>query len=215
MQHQIDHLVIAARNLDEGSEYLFTSLGIRPQAGGEHASQGTHNRVLRLGENCYLEVIAIVPHAPKPSHPRWFELDTTFMQERLRRKPQLIAWAMRTDRIEEVARGSIAPLGAIAPMSRGSLHWKLTLTEDGHLPGGGIVPFLIQWEEAAHPASRMTDVGCSLVGLHGFHPRTGEILAALRALNADHLISLDPSSPDEIPHLEARIQTPNGMKILS
>jgi hypothetical protein len=37
---------------------FFGTLGIGPQEGGEHAAQGTHNRVLRLGECCYLEVIA-------------------------------------------------------------------------------------------------------------------------------------------------------------
>ncbi len=215
MQPQIDHLVIAAANLEEGSEYLFATLGVRPQEGGEHVSQGTHNRVLRLGKSCYLEVIAINPRAMKPSHPRWFELDSEAMQERLGRKPLLITWAARTDRIEELASRSIVPLGDVVPMSRGDLRWRLTLTRDGRLPGGGIVPFLIQWDESVHPASRMVDAGCSFQGLQGFHPRAEETLNALRSLNVDHLISLEPIPSREAPRLIAFIQTPTGVKELS
>lgn len=215
MLPQIDHLVIAARNLQEGSDYLFDTLGIRPQEGGEHVPQGTHNQVLRLGEACYLEVLAINPHVPKPSHPRWFELDSEAMQERLRRKPQLLTWAVRTDRIEQLAGRSLVPLGAVRAMSRDNLSWRLTLAQDGRLSGGGILPFLIQWDESVHPASRMVDAGCSLVSLHGFHPQADQIAAALRSLGVDQLLSLDTIPAPQIPRLEALIQTPSGVKTLS
>jgi hypothetical protein len=215
MQPQIDHLVIAAKNLEEGSEYLLSTLGVRPQEGGEHAAQGTHNRVLRLGESCYLEVIAVNPRAPKPLHPRWFELDSEAMQEKLGRKPFLLTWAARTDGIEQLADRSIVPLGSVTLMSRDNLRWRLTLTEDGRLPGGGILPFLIQWDETVHPASRMMDAGCWLVSLRGFHPKAGEIVAALRTLDADRLISLEPVPSGEAPRLAALIRTPTGVRTLS
>jgi hypothetical protein len=215
MQPQIDHLVVAARNLSEGSEYLHDLLGVTPQEGGEHAAQGTHNRVLPLGKSCYLEVIAINPGGSKPPHPRWFELDSESMQERLRQKPLLITWAVRADRIEQLVSQSITPLGAVTRMSRGNLSWRLTLTEDGHLPEGGVLPFVIQWDETVHPASRMTDVGCSLVSLRGFHSQQDEILAALRALDADQLLTVDSLPTGESPRLMAVIQTPGGVKILS
>jgi hypothetical protein len=215
MQPQIDHLVLAARNLKEGSEYLHDILGVRPQEGGEHAAQGTHNRVLSLGKRCYLEVIAIDPSVSRPPHPRWFELDSELMQERLRQKPLLLTWAVRTDRIEELAGQSIVQLGAVTRMSRGNLSWRLTLTPDGHLPGGGVLPFAIQWDETVHPASRMIDVGCSLVSLRGFHSQRDEILAALRVLGTDQLLSVDSLPSQKAPRLEAVIQTPSGVKTLS
>jgi hypothetical protein len=215
MKPQIDHLVVAARNLDEGSEYILDVLGESLQEGGEHVSQGTHNRLLRLGDACYLELIAINPDAPAPSHPRWFELDSDAMQEKLRRKPQLLTWAVRTDRIEELASRSIAPLGTVTPMSRNNLRWRLTVTEDGRLPKSGIIPFLIQWDETVHPASRMTDTGCSLVSLRGSHPQTDEILAALQALGVEQLLSLERIPFHETPRLMALIQTPRGVKTLT
>ena len=215
MGSQIDHLVVAARDLNEGSEYVFTTLGVRPQGGGEHVTQGTHNRVLRLGESCYLEVIAVNPSAPKPSRPRWFDLDSAAVQERLKQKPLLLTWAVRTNHIEELSNRSVVPLGAVTPMSRGDLRWRLTLTEDGHLSGGGVLPFLIQWEKTVHPASRMVDVGCSLESLRGFHPQEDKILTALRSLGAEQLLSLESIASHETPRLAAQIQTPNGVSILS
>ena len=41
---------------------------------------GTHNRLLGLGTNVYLEVIAIDTEAAPPARPRWFSLDTPEMQ---------------------------------------------------------------------------------------------------------------------------------------
>ena len=215
MEPQIDHLVVAARDLDEGSEYVFTTLGVEPQGGGEHVTQGTHNRVLRLGESCYLEVIAVNPRAPQPQRPRWFELDNAVVQERLEQKPLLLTWAVRTDHVEELSNRSIVPLGAVTAMSRGDLRWWLTLTEDGHLPGGGLIPFLIQWEETVHPASMMVDVECSLESLRGFHPQKDKILTVLQSLGVDQLLSLESISSHETPRLIAQIQTPNGVRILS
>ena len=83
----LDHLVVAARTLDEGSAWLFERLGVRPVEGGKHAFMGTHNRLLKIGPREYLEVIAIDPNAPPPARPRWFALDAPEMQERLEQVP--------------------------------------------------------------------------------------------------------------------------------
>ena len=71
----VDHLVVCARDLDEGSKYVAERLGVTPGPGGEHAAMGTHNRLLSLGPEAYLEVIAINPVAPAPDRVRWFGLD--------------------------------------------------------------------------------------------------------------------------------------------
>jgi hypothetical protein len=212
---RIDHLVVAALSLGDGVEYVAETLGVGPRGGGEHAAMGTHNRVLRLGEDCYLEVIAVNPSAPGPTHPRWFELDTEAMQEKLRQRPRLITWAIRTNRIEEAARRSTYPLGEVKPMNRGNLHWRLTLTGDGHLPQGGLVPFLIQWDVEPHPASAMPESGCSLVGLNGFHHEPETVRHVLRSLGAEHLCEIKQSEAESTNHLVAAIETPGGVKMLS
>jgi catechol 2,3-dioxygenase-like lactoylglutathione lyase family enzyme len=70
-----DHLVLAARDLDAGAAWLESLLGVKLAQGGKHARMGTHNRLLGLGDNFYLELIAIDPDAVAPGRPRWFGLD--------------------------------------------------------------------------------------------------------------------------------------------
>lgn len=209
----VDHLVFAAKNLDEGTEYIFETLGVRPEGGGVHETMGTHNRLIRLGLKCYLEIIAVDPDAPKPLRPRWFELDTDAMKRKLREGPRLITWALRTDEAEDSYRRSRSVLGTMEPMSRGSLHWKLTLTADGHLPGGGVVPFLIDWETGMHPTSAMADSGCRLVRLLGFHPEPETIMPVLQSLDAMPLIEVKESASG--PRLAAVIETPGGPRELT
>lgn len=210
---QIDHLVVAAKTLEEGEEFIRERLGVGLQAGGKHVALGTHNRVLRLGETCYLEVIAIDPQAEKPSRPRWFELDSAKMQERLAKAACLIAWAVRTAEIVKLAAQSSEPLGEIKTMSRGNLRWRLTMSGDGHLPGSGLIPFLIEWS-TAHPATAMEDSGCSLLGLQGLHPRPEEVLPVIESMGLQRLIEIRQSPAGSEPLLQASIRTPNGTKAL-
>lgn len=214
-QIQIDHLVVAASSLDAGEDYIHRVLGVKMQAGGKHVELGTHNKVLRLGERCYLEVIAVDPEAGELKRPRWFELDSREMRERLNERPQLITWAVRTSEIETLAAKSSVPLGAVKPMSRSNLRWRLTMTDDGCLPAGGLIPFLIEWAAAPHPTASMKDSGCSLIGLQGVHPEPEKVESALESLGARHLISIEKSSPASIPSLLATIETPTGIKTLS
>jgi hypothetical protein len=206
---------VAANSLDEGSDYIFRTLDVWPLAGGEHGMMGTHNRLVKLGEGCYLEVIAVNPRARKPEGPRWFELDTLAMQEKLRRRPRLITWAIRTDRIEELSRMSTYPLGNITPMNRGELYWRLTLTEDGHLPEKGLVPFLIQWDRTIHPASLMQESGCGLVKLYGYHPQPESITPILESIGVEDLIEMKKPESGFLPYLAALIETPGGLKVLT
>ncbi len=66
----IDHLVAAAGTLEQGREWLAGRLGVAPQPGGRHVLMGTHNLVLRLGADVYLEIIAIDSAAEAPARPR-------------------------------------------------------------------------------------------------------------------------------------------------
>jgi len=160
----LDHLVVAARTLDEGGAWIESLLGVAPVPGGKHDTMGTHNRLLALGGPAYLEVIAIDPEAPAPSRPRWFSLDTPGMQERLARGPALIHWVVRTEALEDEVRRSREPLEVVA-FSRGPYRWRMGLPADGRLPGDGHLPTMIQWEGSAHPAASLPPSGCELLEL--------------------------------------------------
>ena len=165
MARALDHLIVAARDLDEGAAYLRERLGVDMVPGGKHATMGTHNRVLSLGPGVYLEVIAIDPDAPAPASPRWMALDAAGMRALLDRGPALIHWVERTDDLEGEARG-LGTTFEIRSFERGPYRWRMALPRDGSLPGRGLQPTLIQWE-GMHPADRLPDAGCRLVSPGG------------------------------------------------
>jgi hypothetical protein len=205
-----DHLVLAARDLDAGAAWLERRLGVALAAGGRHDRMGTHNRLLRLGETFYLELIAIDPTAPAPNRQRWFALDDP-RQALPPDRPRLIHWVARSDDVTSAANTSAEALGDILPMARGDYRWRITVPPDGHLPAGGLVPTLIQWDVAFHPASRLPEVGCRLMKLEGFHPQPARIRAALAALDLEARLDVHSCGGDELPQLVAYILTPQGL----
>jgi hypothetical protein len=172
---QLDHLVVAARTLDEGAAWIESKLGVAMAGGGKHALMGTHNRLLRLDAGRYLEVIAIDPQASAPSRPRWFELDTPAMQARLTQGPQLIHWVERTDDIEVELRDYPETVEVLS-FSRGPYRWRMGVARDGSLPAHGAIPTLIQWEGSLHPWSSLPDSGCALAA---FSPAQGALSAGI------------------------------------
>ena len=66
MKLVIDHIVVAAPDLDSGARHVSSLLGVEPARGGAHPRMGTHNRVLGMAGGMYLEVIAIDPDAAAP-----------------------------------------------------------------------------------------------------------------------------------------------------
>jgi len=134
---------------------------------------GTHNVLLSLGAESYLEVIAIDPGAPAPSRPRWFALDAPQTQARLASGPALLHWMERTDDLEAEVAAYPAQV-RIEPFTRGAFRWRLALTPDGSLPGQGSLPTLIQWQ-SAHPCTVLPDTG---IRLAGFRPGGGTLSAA-------------------------------------
>jgi hypothetical protein len=160
----IDHVVVAARTLDEGARWVEERLGVAPVAGGKHALMGTHNRLLKLGPRVYLEVIAVDPDAPPPARPRWFALDDPAMVEALEQGPALIHWVERTDSIESDLR-RVPDAIEILSAARGPYRWRIGVPADGHLPCAGRVATLIEWQGDAHPAEALPESGCRLVAL--------------------------------------------------
>lgn len=231
---ELDHLVVAARTLDEGARFVTEALAAELLPGGKHAGMGTHNRVLGLFGNAYLEVIAIDPDAgpsprsaaPQPgitgvARPRWFELDTPAMRERLERGPFLAHWAARVARPRDLGRWQAQYPSRIPPaiaMSRGGLSWRLTVPDDGSFPawrgaGDGIVPTLIQWDTPAHPGATLPASGVALKTLKARHPQPELVAEQLNWLGAAHLIALE-RTPAPAPALIAEFETPAGVRTL-
>jgi Glyoxalase-like domain len=205
-----DHLVVVAQDLRQGSDWVEERLGVRPQPGGKHVPMGTHNAVLSLGAGFYLEVIAVDPEAPKLPQPRWFDMDEPRMRATMAEGPLLAHWVARTDDIDAAA-ARVPDLGVPTVMARGDLIWRITIPDDGHRPGRGLVPSLIQWPGPQHPTDRMADSGCRLVAVAGEHPEPALVRAELATLGLSETMKV---TYGKSPRIAAMIRTARGVATL-
>jgi hypothetical protein len=205
-----DHLVVVAQDLRLGCDWVEERLGIRPQPGGKHVAMGTHNSLLSLGQRFYLEVIAVDPDGTKPPRPRWFDLDEPRMRAAMAEGPHLAHWVARTGDIDAAA-ARLPELGVPTPMARGGLTWRITIPDNGHRPGRGLVPTLIQWPGEQHPTDRMADSGCRLVAIAGEHPEPALVRAELATLGLSETMKV---TYGKSPRIAAMIRTARGVATL-
>ena len=206
MPSLLDHLTVVAHSLAAGSHFVREALGVEPGPGRPHPGMGTHNRLLRLGDTVYLEVIAPDPDAPSVSRPRWFGLD----QVSSNTFPRLATWVAATDDIEGAA---VPELGSVETMRRASHAWQMTLTGDGHLPLSGAAPALIQRATGAHPALALPDAGLRFRRLRIHHPspeRVQALLARIRLAPHPEVVVLQGA----VCTLVAEIDTASGIREL-
>jgi hypothetical protein len=208
---RLDHLVVAATTLADGIEYIAETTGAVPQPGGKHTAMGTHNALLRLGERVYLEIIAIDPDGKKPPRRRWFDLDDIALQSELTERPRLIHWAARVDDIEHAVAACPVSLGPIHAVTRGDYRWRITIPDDGARPGKGVVPTLIQWDVAEHPADTLPKSQVHIASLAASHPEPAKIRAALASLGLEGAV---PVTYDRDTRLAAMLHTPRGIVTL-
>ena len=198
---QLDHLVIAARTLEEGADFIAAKLGVEMTGGGAHPLMRTHNRLLNLWGGAYLEVIAIDPNAEPidTPRPRLFALDDPAQRKRLEAGPQLAHWVAGVKRPKSLTRWQAQypeRIPAVVAMTRGGNAWGLTVSGDGAFPawqgaGDGLLPSLIQWDTPLHPSESLPETGIALKSLTGFHPRAHLISEQLAWLGVSHLMQVE------------------------
>ncbi|MGJ7519640.1 VOC family protein [Variovorax sp. LT1P1] len=218
---QTDHLVVAARTLDEGVAWCEATLGVTPGPGGAHPLMGTHNRLISVATDAfpqvYLEVLAIDP-AKQPTRGdglhRWFDLDDAALQADLAQHgPRLIHFVAR---VPDAAAALHALAAGPTPIDRGPLveasrdtaagrlDWKISVRDDGQRLFYGALPTVIEWGPV-HPADTMPPSGVTLTGLHATHPRPEMLQAAHAAMGLTQVpVKAGP------PNLVAVLQTPRG-----
>jgi len=204
MRSQIDHLVVACGDLDQGSDWVKRQFDVEPLSGGRHALMGTHNRLLKLGPRTYLELIAIDPDATA-TRVRWFDLDNPAVQRRAREQPFLLTWVASTTSIVE-AVVQVPELGEVIAASRDQLAWRITVPADGRLQFSGVLPAVIEWEGEAHPCDAMQESGCELAELNLSHPAATSVVPMFRSLRLAGAVELRPGPI----RLTARIRSPRG-----
>lgn len=212
---ELDHIVIAASSLEAGVSYVEEMIGVCVPEGGKHPMMGTHNCLMQIGGGAFLEILAIDPDAPKPTRPRWFDLDDPDMQTCIAHRPRLHTWVTRTQNITDTLAASPIFPGQIMEGRRAKRVWNITIAQDGTMPEDGLFPTLIEWPDFTGPASGMADLGCKLETLKIYHLEPEHLNAALTAIGADGLVEIRQSDESNPPGLVAVIESPMGKITLS
>lgn len=203
----VDHIIYGVEDLEAGIEELAVQLGVRAAPGGKHVGRGTHNALLALGGESYLEIIARDPDQAEPAYPVAFALDRI-------RLPRLVGWARRVSDIEhqaQRARERGYDPGPVFAMSRRRpdgvvLEWRLTRhTPD---PSNLVLPFLIDWGSSPHP-SHGSPTGVTLVDLRAEHPSPADMRRMLTALDVDLIVNQGAEAL-----LVATLDAPGGRVVL-
>jgi hypothetical protein len=145
--HKLDHIVFGARSLEEGTNFIEKKLDIKLSEVGYHDFMGTHNRVVKVDKDIYLEVIAIDPSSKSPNENRWFNLDNPTLQKKLEHSPQMIGYVIET-KDKEILKHFCTPIKA----SRGNYKWNFAMPSlesnffNKELIENGIIPSLINWK---------------------------------------------------------------------
>jgi hypothetical protein len=149
----VDHVLIVVHDLNDAAERLYERTGLASAPGGRHASHGTGNHIVPLGDS-YLELMAVVGRGGAAAGPAgsWVERRLVEVGE------GPAALCLRTDDLEAVARRTGHPPLA---MSRtrpdgATLDWHLVGFTAAFTEG---LPFFIEWhiDDADHPGRTVVE----------------------------------------------------------
>ncbi|MGR3370769.1 MAG: VOC family protein [Sagittula sp.] len=172
----LDHIAVLGETLAEAIAHVEGALGLPMSSGGAHPRFGTHNQLVGLDPDLYIEAIAIDPSASAPPDARWFGLDGFEGEARLDK------WVCAVPDIQ-AAIAALPMAGRAVSLSRGKLSWTMAVPEDGLLPFDGLFPALIQWHSTVPPGRSLPASGAALTELTVTHPDA----AALSDLLAPYL----------------------------
>jgi hypothetical protein len=200
---QVDHLIYGVLDLESGIDTIESLLGVRASVGGKHIGFGTHNALISLGPDRYLEIIAPDPDQLEYRSPRLFGLDDLT-------GPRLVAWVAKRDDLEQLSALELdgglkvgeASFGSRLTPEGNTLTWQFT--DPYMMLADGIVPFFINWGESPHP-SRTAPQGAVLVGVRAEHPDPAHVQKVLNQLDLPLTVSKGSA-----PALVATINCPLG-----
>ncbi len=199
----LDHILYAVPDLAKGMGDFERLTGVRPAYGGRHAQLGTHNALVSLGDDVYLELIAPDPDQRVPVADMIFDIGKVTA-------PKIMTWAVRATDIQ--ALGAKIRLAGIEDGSRitadgTKLEWKTAGIAECN-DTSGIVPFVIQWGDTPHPA-RTAPRGCVLLQLSATHPSPQQFRKLFSRLSFPLQIVEHPSV-----RLTMKFNSPRGVIVL-
>ena len=208
--HPLDHIMLAAPDLEAAVVDFERRTGVRPSEGGRHPGQGSRNVLATLGNGCYLEIIGpdlsqdrtnnlgeVLSHLTAPTLLK-FAVGTHDIAAAHQRASKLGLWPLASSSARAdgpFAMSRMLPTGEV-------LKWRLLLLGSGDYEG--YVPFFIQWDSEPHP-SRTAATGCALERFWIEHPNA----AGLAKLYSELEVTIDVLPADQ-PRLNLALHTPKG-----
>nr|WP_298690397.1 VOC family protein [uncultured Dongia sp.] len=210
---KLDHLTVIAPTLIEGALHVRHCLDLDVPFGTRHDYMGTHNHRLQLGNNVYLEIVALDPDGADPGRPRWFGLDN---QEKVRSDwnegRRLRGWVASTDAIDFVISTRRAIFGDRVSLPTANPTFYFAIPADGSLPHDGAAPSLIDHRGDPTSMASIPDLGARLRSLTLEHPDP----AVIQALYHELCIDRPPAIiTGRTVRYRAQIETPTGLKELT
>lgn len=189
-------------------EQFQADTGISPVFGGYHLSKGTKNALVNLGNQCYLEFLAIDETNTAIAPPRWMGVDL------IADTAQITRWSLKSSQLKmdsQLLKQVHPSLGTIQGGQRKMTNGKL-LTWEMILPISSpvvdILPFMTDWQHSeAHPTDQLP-IFCQLLALQFFHPIPKSVQKTFKALDLGYTIQKGPS-----PAIQLRLETPKGIRV--
>ena len=160
---RLDHVIYGTADLDVAQARIERELGLDVLAGGRHVGQGSHNRIVPLGDG-YLELMAIHDPEEAATNPFGQVLLEVLAVERL------VGWAVLVEDIEAVAERTGTPIYTVRRETLGAsvtgvqealreptLPFFIGSNNRGPRPGDGGTAGGLTWIEVAGDERRLRD----------------------------------------------------------
>ena len=191
MSRKIDHIVYAVPDLEKAIATFSKQTGVAPVFGGYHLSQGTKNALVNLGDQCYLEFLAIDVGNTNVTAPRWMGVD-------LIDRPQITRWSLKSTDLERDSKIVTAHQTAMGIIQQGSremtngdiLTWGIVMPLP--TPKVELIPFMTDWSDSVrHPTDSLADK-CQLKSIKLMRPDPGSLQYVLDQLGVPVEIGIGP-----------------------
>jgi hypothetical protein len=146
---RIDHVILAASDLDAAAQRLEAEHGLRVAGGGRHDGLGTHNRIVPLGGG-YLEILTVAD----PEEAERSPLGRAVAARIAESGDGLMGWAVAVDDVRPVAER----LGTdVSTITREGLRARLTGVAEALAEP--VFPFFISRDQGVEDPGEAGDAG--------------------------------------------------------
>jgi hypothetical protein len=195
-EENIDHIILAINDLDKGIAQFKELTGIEPVFGGIHPFSFSHNALVALDNETYIEIMAPRPDAEN------VPADFLSME-----KLTPIGWAVRTRHVNQT-KEKLKAAGFVTSESKDGSRTKpdgtkLSWTTFG-IEQHDDFPFFIEWGAGTTHPSKSSPVGCTLSSFTIITPNE-----TMNKLNATLQLGLTVSQGNDT-QWQLTIDTPKG-----